>query len=498
MKILLDTNIIIHREASRVINEDIGTLFNWFDRLKYTKCIHPLTHEELMTHSDPVVRETMRIKIGNYNTLKTIAPDTDEIREIREDDNSRNDEIDTSIVNELANDRVNIIISEDKGVHRKAKRLGLDQRVFKIDQFLETVVAQYPELKGYQVLSVRKEYFGNIDVSQSFFESFREDYPGFDKWFKKKSDEVAYVCYEDDEIKAFLYIKVENEDENYSDIQPVFPEKKRLKIGTLKVVSTGFKLGERFIKIISDNALQYNVDEIYVTLFDRTDPQRRLIQLLEEWGFLHYGVKNESELVYSKKFTDVVPDLANPRLTYPFVTRNSRKFIVPIYPQYHTELFPDSILNNESPNDFVENEPYRNAIKKVYISRSYEKSLDPGDLIVFYRTGGYHRGVVSTLGVVESVIKNIPDFNTFKRLARRRSVFSDAGLDEYWNYNKYNRPFIVNFLYINSFPKPKVNLIKLTKSGIIAKAPRGFELLDDGAFNYLVEIARIDESCVSN
>jgi len=28
MKVLLDTNIIIHRETDRVINEDIGKLFN--------------------------------------------------------------------------------------------------------------------------------------------------------------------------------------------------------------------------------------------------------------------------------------------------------------------------------------------------------------------------------------------------------------------------------------------------------------------------------------
>jgi hypothetical protein len=34
MKALLDTNIIIHREANRVINSDIGYLFKWLDRLK--------------------------------------------------------------------------------------------------------------------------------------------------------------------------------------------------------------------------------------------------------------------------------------------------------------------------------------------------------------------------------------------------------------------------------------------------------------------------------
>ena len=37
MKALLDTNILIHREASKVINQDIGILFRWLDREKYTE-----------------------------------------------------------------------------------------------------------------------------------------------------------------------------------------------------------------------------------------------------------------------------------------------------------------------------------------------------------------------------------------------------------------------------------------------------------------------------
>ncbi len=53
MKILLDTNIIIHREAATVVNEDIGVLFRWFDNLHHIKCIHPVTVEEIEKHQDP-------------------------------------------------------------------------------------------------------------------------------------------------------------------------------------------------------------------------------------------------------------------------------------------------------------------------------------------------------------------------------------------------------------------------------------------------------------
>lgn len=32
MRALLDTNIIIHREASKTVNQDIGTLFKWLEK----------------------------------------------------------------------------------------------------------------------------------------------------------------------------------------------------------------------------------------------------------------------------------------------------------------------------------------------------------------------------------------------------------------------------------------------------------------------------------
>lgn len=88
---------------------------------------------------------------------------------------------------------------------------------------------------------------------------------------------------------GFLYLKTEDVSENYSDIEPPFSPKRRLKVGTFKVESTGFRLGERFVKIIFDNAQQRNVDEIYVTLFTDRGELVALEELLYRWGFVYYG-----------------------------------------------------------------------------------------------------------------------------------------------------------------------------------------------------------------
>ncbi len=506
MKALLDTNILIHREANKIINEEIGTLFNWLDRLHYEKCIHHLSVEELKKHSDPSVVKTIQAKIKNYNILKTEPPETEDITQIRKKyDRNDNDGIDTSLLKEVYSKRVDYLITEDRKIHEKASDLGISDLVFTIDDFIGKVTAENPALSEYKVLSVKKEYFGNIDIKDPFFDSFKEDYDGFEEWFNKKSDENAYICQSDTgDIFAFLYVKKEGSDENYADIDPVFSHKLRLKIGTFKVITNGFKLGERFLKIIFDNALKNNVDEIYVTLFHSREEHDRLIGLLVDWGFSYHGIKNSksgTEKVYTKNFRPK-PDKEQPKITYPFISSDRRYFLVPIYPEYHTELLPDSILNNESPRDYVENEPHRNAIQKVYISRSFYRDLSPGDIILFYRTGGYYKSVISTLGIVESVVDNISDEAEFIKLCRKRSVFTDSKLAEYWNHKARNsrwyKPFIVNFLYLYSLPK-RLNMEILIRLGVLAdvqSAPRGFERIEPEHFKIIMEASESDENFI--
>ena len=481
MKVLLDTNIIIHREAAKIINEDIGILFNWLDKLKYSKFIHPATIEELKRNQDPKTVATMTIKISSYNLIRNLAPTSNTLESVSSQiDITPNDKNDTLILNEVFCDRVDILISEDKKIHTKAQLLGIADKVFKIDQFLEKATTENPSLVDYKILAVKKVDFGQVNLYDTFFDSFREDYNDFDKWFNKKADEIAYVCYSENILTAFLYIKVEDEMENYSDIEPNFKRKKRLKIGTLKVISNGFKIGERFFKIVFDNALQYGVSEIYVTIFNKRPEQLRLITLLEDWGFKYYGIKKTetgNEKVYTKNFDkNQEINIAQPKKSFPFSSSESKIYIVPIYPEYHTELFPDSILRTESPKNFTENEPHRNALSKVYISRSHFKDLQSGDIIVFYRTGTIYTGVATTVGIVESTILNIPDVNTFTRLCRKRSVFNDEELKKFWDYYKNIKPFIVNFLYTYSYKK-RPNLKWLNQNGIIPDIhdmPRGF------------------------
>jgi len=500
MQALLDTNVLIHREAGTVVRADIGTLFLWLDKLRYDKLIHPASLKEIETHADPRVVQTLKRKLGSYEVLKTVSADTPGIAAIRTTDTTPNDVADTSILAEIAADRADLLITEDRGIHRKAEILGLAARVYTIEAFLEKVTAEHPDQADYKVLSVRKRLMGTVDVSDPFFDSFREDYPGFDSWFRRKANETSYVCSDDmNRLLAFLYLKLETPMDDVGAINPPFPPRRRLKIGTFKVVVNGFKLGERFLKIVFDHARHAGVEEIYVTLFRRTSEHDRLALLLEDWGFERHGIKNESELVYVRPFAPRF-ELADPRRTYPFVSLSVSKFVVPIYPEYHTELLPDSILRTENPKEYVDNKPNRNAISKVYISRSIERGLKRGDIIVFYRTKSdaapaYYTAVITTMGIVMDVITDLHSKDAFIAACRKRSVFSDEALAKQWDYKPHMRPFVVNFLYVHTFSR-KPNRKQLMEAKIINDAPRGFERLTDSAFQQLLEVANADKRLV--
>lgn len=498
MKALLDTNIIIHREAGKIVNQDIGILFRWLDRAKYAKVIHPVTIGEIQKNSNRDTVNAFLAKLDSYEQIIIASPLRPEVKTISDKvDINENDRNDTILLNEVYVGRVDILISEDKKIHLKAGMLDVSDKVFKIDTFLEKIFSEHPDLVDYKVLNVRKKLFGNIDLRDDFFITLNEDYPGFERWFLRKSDETAYVTLnrENGLILSFLYLKIEDPDENYHDILPVFKPKKRLKIGTFKVINNGFRLGERFIKIIFDNALANKVDEIYVTIFDHREEQKRLIELLEQWGFVFWGRKN-SEKVYVRNFSPIF-NLEKLKENYPYISRSRNFFIVPIYESYHTELLPDSILNTESPLEFIEDFPHRNGISKVYVSRAMQPHPKQADILIFYRTGGYYKSVVSTIGIVQEVIYDIRTEEEFLRQCRKGSVFPETELKAMWAYRS-NRPFVVRFLYVYSFPH-RINMKQLIDLEILTgidDAPRGFKPISKDQFNLILKETKSDESFI--
>lgn len=498
MKALLDTNIIIHREANRIVSQDIGILYRWLDRGRYTKCVHSATITEIKKNPNKETVDLFLVKMNSYEVVEIPSPIHSDVKTVSElFDSTDNDRIDSTLLNEVYVGRVDILITEDKKIHKKASRLGISNKVFTIDSFLEKTFAEHPELVNYKVLNVQKLKFGKINISDSFFDSLKEDYDGFDRWFVKKYDEEAYITINSNNgmLLSFLYLKIEEENEDYTNITPFFSPKRRLKVGTFKVISNGFRLGERFIKIIFDNALKKHAQEVYVTIYNKRPEQQRLITLLEQWGFIFWGYKGE-ELVYVRNLYPKF-DINNLKGCFPFISKNKNVYIVPIYPEYHTELLPDSILNTESPEEYVEDFPHRNCINKVYVSRAMEPYPSQGDILIFYRTGGYYKSVITTIGEVQEIRFDFRDEDDFILYCRKKSVYPEQELRKMWRYSD-RKPFVVSFLYIYSFPH-RINMKELIELKVLSgvnDAPRGFKLINTQQFENILMATKSDESFI--
>ena len=273
-----------------------------------------------------------------------------------------------------------------------------------------------------------------IDLEDPFFQSLKEDYPGFDEWFQRKGDHDAFVQYEGGKLRGLLYLKME--EHVVDDVTPKIRADKILKVGTFKIEAHGTKLGEQFIKVIMDRALKENAEVCYVTIYEKHRP---LISLVQQFGFELFGVKGQGvykENVYLKRMKKVTGDINK---DFPFINpAGVKKYLLSIYPKYHSIMFPDSILTTEN-RKMIKDVSYTNSIHKIYVcTMDQVESLKYGDIIVLYRTAAQGRSaeysaVATSVCVVEEVKKQteFQDFEDFYTYASKYSVFDREDLN-YW------------------------------------------------------------------
>ncbi|WP_130619825.1 N-acetyltransferase [Dyella amyloliquefaciens] len=347
-------------------------------------------------------------------------------------------------------------------------------------------------------LELRK--FKDINLADPFFDSLKADYAEFPAWFAKKAEDAAYVFEGDGgAIDGFLYLKVEEGE--VGDVVPPLPARRRIKIGTLKINAHGTKLGERFIKKIFDHALFEQVDEIYVTVFAT---HTSLIALFERYGFKALAEKhtqNGTELVLVR---DLRSGYVNPTASYPLVPLNGHKVaLLALYPQWHTRLLPDSILNNEDA-DVVEDVSHTNSIHKVYLAAMAGLSaLEPGDVLLIYRTSdgaghAHYRSVATSVCVVEEYrsIHSFPDLEAFLAYCRPYSVFTDAELRNFWAAKKY--PHVIRFTYNIALKKRVTRGFMIEDVGLDAAARWGFLPLTHAQFQQIIRKGEVDESLIKH
>ena len=305
--------------------------------------------------------------------------------------------------------------------------------------------------------------FSDIDLSDSFFDSLKEDYPvggkvkPFDVWFQEKAQEGRTALVFDDEIGIGAFLCIKNETEPIILQDRTLPQKNRCKITTIKIAERfrGQRLGEGAIGLVLWKWQDLGLEEIYVTVFDKHD---LLVAQLTKFGFLKVGYNSNGEGVYLRSRKKV--DYRDPYKSFPFIRPSFENAgYLCVNDLYHDTLFPYSELKNTLQTSVALS--VRNGLSKIYVGAQY--TVPPykiGEPILIYRihtgTGTKrYKSCLTSFCVVTNVIavkRNGQNLMTFDELLARignKSVYDKSELQT--RYKEFKNMFVVEMLYYGYF-----------------------------------------------
>ena len=495
MRILLDTNIFIYREDNNVISKELQTLLQILNKLGTKILVHPKSIEELKKDSNETRKAIILSKIGAYPMLESPPdPSKDEEYNTKIKIKNEHDIIDSIILYSVYKNAVDFLITEDKALHKKAYDVGIKDRVLLINDALH-MFNKDVEISGLvSPPALKEDFVYNLDLNDPIFDKLKRDYPGFvERWFPKISREgrKCWVHYrEDGTIGALLIYKIEDE---AIEGMPPLPKKKRLKLSTFIVTNVGHKIGELFIKLSVDLCVKNGLNEMYLTHF--TEENDRLVQLITEYGFQKVSTNSRGEEIYLKKLipeTDSIDNLSPIEIVskyYPSFYDGPKiaKYIVPIRPSYHDRLFTDYLGRQttlfEHAGEFIVE---GNAIKKAYLTNSRIKTINQGDIIIFYRSKD--KSELTSIGIVESVHTQLTDVDEIIKIVGKRTVYSRSEIEEI-----SNKPTtIILFYHIGHFPN-SISYSTLKEIGAISGPPQSILQIDEGAYKEIIKRSGLDE-----
>jgi hypothetical protein len=467
-KLLIDTNIIIGLEDPRPVPESFAELIRLSSEYGVSIFVDGASYDDVARDKDSVRRTVTQSKLDKFQKLRGV-PIPDDTRLIARfgQINNDNDRSDIHLLVALDARAADFLISQDVRLHRRARRAGLGNCVFMVEEALQWLKQTFsPSPVNLPYIVQRKAY--ELDRDHAIFASLRSDYPGFDAWFDKcrQQHRDCWVL----EIKSEIAGLVIHKDENHAEAGTVHEGPKILKICTFKVHDDflGEKFGELLLKQILWFSQRNQYDVTYVTVYPK---HVFLIDLFSYYGFKATINRSDTEIVLEKAI--VSGKLSQPsgnsldfaRTHYPrFNDRPEiRKFCIPIQPDYHRRLFPEIALGIELPlfpQDRLvlppgEERTPGNTIRKVYLCRSRITRLRPGDLLFFYmsKDDGYAASQsITTAGIVEHVT-DVSSADDLIRQTAKRSVFTADDLRA-WSPSIDSPVKMIDFLLVGHIEPP--------------------------------------------
>lgn len=424
MRFLIDTNIIIPLEPATAADECLNTnccvdFHRTLIDAGHSIIVHPASRDDISHDKDLSRRRFREIHFSKYPILEDAPAPSKRVESIIGiADKNSNDWIDNQLLSAIVEDAVDFLVSEDKGIRSKARKLGIKARVLTIDEAY-TLLNNLSDRLPSPPPSVLATKAYKIKLDDPILNSFREDYDDFDLWFSKCRREHRQswiIPGEGENVAGFCIVNQEKD-------PPKELGKKILKLCSFKVSDgfNGFYYGELLLRVAFQYAENNDYEWIFLTVFEK---HYKLIELLTDFGFAPLDSRtNLGELILVKPMVppksreDIDP--IDYCIKYgPFCfCEDVDWFSVPIRPIYSNILFPETVYQQSLFQGIF---PFGNSIRKAYLSHSTISDLPNGSVLAFYRSQ-IHRGLIA-IGIVEETMRSsCPD--TIAKFVGKRSVY---------------------------------------------------------------------------
>lgn len=388
-----------------------------------------------------------------------------------------NDWVDHHLLAAVHYNAVDILVSEDRVLARKARRLGIEERVLTVEEAL-SVLFQLSSIRPGLHPTVRDTRADEIDFKDAIFDSLKSDYPGFIQWTEKCANQRRQAWFVPGDGPVIAGVAIVK-----SEIPAEYElSGNALKLSTLKVADQygGHRYGELLLRQVLEYAHANSFDWVYVTTKPDND---QIIDFVKDFGFAPLpGLDRNGDIALSKPLSpsilgdDLLSNLefhiqyGPPR----YRTDGVGAFLVPIQPKFHKALFPEAEPQGRL---MAEGRPFANAIKKAYLSNSVIRQVRPGDLLYFYRSDDTQG--VTGVGVVERTLASSEPAE-IARFVGKRTVYTWAEISVMCDSD------VLAMLFRHArLLSTAVSLREMLEEGVVRGPPQSIQALNTEAVAWL-------------
>lgn len=482
VKFLLDTNVVISAEPTSPESAEPRTrpasvLIGLLSAGEHQHFIHPASRVELGRDREVARRELRMSLLSKYPSLPSPPAESPTlVNAIGRADAGSNDEVDHLMLSAVMADAVDYLVTDDQGIHRKSRRLGISDRVLTIADAIATVRGLFPT-QPHTPPAVELAVCHALDSEDPIFDSLRTDYPGFDEWLSERKREQR---------KVWVVSAGANQCAGICIIKPEDGRELGLPGPTLKICS--FKIsdnhrGERFGELLLKAALEYAASNGYVTAYVTVfEKHQSLVAMFEMFGFEVTSQRTDlDEVVLVKRMTCTREEYASmsPLEVHtcfgPHIVKleGVHQFVVPIQPRYHRMLFPEL----ESQLSMLAPRAFGNSILKAYLCRASIRQIHPGDLLLFYQSE-FPR-TIAAIGVVERTLRSQDPYE-IARCVGKRTVYRFDEIE-----GMCDREVLAILFRQASVLKRPLTFDELESNGVLTSAPQSIVRVQEGGARWI-------------